>query len=87
MERKPIWHGGHWYRVLLIPTNRDQALEYKVVIANGTLLVANNVVNQDLFWALRGGGAGVFGVVVEGTFKACSTQPGHKFQAERTSTH
>ncbi|KAF2433259.1 FAD-binding domain-containing protein [Tothia fuscella] len=51
----------------------DQALEYKVVIANGTLLVANKVVNSDLFWALRGGGAGVYGVVVEGTFKAYPT--------------
>jgi hypothetical protein len=51
----------------------DQVLEYKVVTANGTLLVANSVVNTDLFWALRGGGGGTFGIVVEATVKAYPT--------------
>ncbi|KAF1986982.1 hypothetical protein K402DRAFT_403914 [Aulographum hederae CBS 113979] len=48
----------------------DNVLEYKVVTADGILKVANAVSNPDLFWALRGGGAGTFGVVVEATFKA-----------------
>lgn len=48
----------------------DQVLEYKVVTADGDLVVANSVVNTDLFWALRGGGGGTFGVVVEATVKA-----------------
>ncbi|TGZ81304.1 FAD-binding domain-containing protein, partial [Ascodesmis nigricans] len=48
----------------------DQVLEYKVVTADGKLLVANKVVNADLFWALRGGGGSTFGVVVEATVKA-----------------
>lgn len=48
----------------------DQVLEYKVVTADGQLRVANAKVNQDLFWALRGGGGGTFGVVVEATVKA-----------------
>src|ERR1700712_736559 len=43
----------------------DQVLEYKVVTADGVLRVANAVSNSDLFWALRGGGGGTFGVVVE----------------------
>ena len=48
----------------------DQVLEYKVVTADGELVVANSVVNTDLFWALRGGGGSTFGVVVEATVKA-----------------
>ena len=48
----------------------DQVVEYKVVTADGALKVANAVSNPDLFWALRGGGGGTFGVVVEATIKA-----------------
>ncbi|WQF90166.1 Putative berberine/berberine, FAD-binding domain, PCMH-type, FAD-binding, type PCMH, subdomain 2 [Colletotrichum destructivum] len=48
----------------------DQWLEAKVVTADGQLRVANNVSHQDLFWAIRGGGGGTFGVVVEATWKA-----------------
>jgi hypothetical protein len=47
----------------------DQILEYKVVTADGQLRIANEFANQDLFWALRGGGAGTWGVVVEATLK------------------
>jgi hypothetical protein len=48
----------------------DQVVEYKVVTADGQLRVANSVSEPDLFWALRGGGGGTFGVVVEATIKA-----------------
>jgi FAD binding domain len=48
----------------------DQILEVKVVTADGNLVVANAVSNPELFWAIRGGGGGTFGVVVEGTIKA-----------------
>src|SRR2546430_3750447 len=37
-------------------------LEAEVVTADGRVLVANGCQNQDLFWALRGGGGGTFGV-------------------------
>jgi FAD/FMN-containing dehydrogenase len=48
----------------------DQFMEYKVVTADGVLRIANAASNPDLFWALRGGGGGTFGVVVEATVKA-----------------
>jgi hypothetical protein len=51
----------------------DQALEFKVVTADGDLKIANPTTNQDLFWALRGGGPGTFGVVVEATVKVYPT--------------
>ncbi|KAL5610775.1 hypothetical protein FOBRF1_006892 [Fusarium oxysporum] len=53
----------------------DQWLEAKIVTPDGKLRVANNVTNQDLFWAIRGGGGGTFGVVVEATWKAHVTVP------------
>ncbi|KAL7820127.1 hypothetical protein V8C26DRAFT_427512 [Trichoderma gracile] len=42
-------------------------MQMKVVLPNGTLVTANRCQNQDLFFALRGGGGGTFGVVTETT--------------------
>jgi len=42
-------------------------LEAEVVLADGTVVVANEYQNEDLFWALRGGGGGTFGVVTRMT--------------------
>jgi hypothetical protein len=47
----------------------DQWLEFQIVTADGKLKVANAVANPDLFWAIRGGGGGTFGVVVQATVK------------------
>jgi len=38
-------------------------LEAEVVTADGQIRIANTCVNPDLFWALKGGGGGTFGVV------------------------
>ncbi|KAF9926674.1 hypothetical protein FBU30_003787 [Linnemannia zychae] len=46
----------------------DNVLQYKIVTADGELRVANEYQNQDLFWALRGGGPG-FGVIVEAVYR------------------
>jgi FAD/FMN-containing dehydrogenase len=61
--------GGHSQFSMEYGLGADNVLEYKVVTADGNLTVANAVTNPDLFWALRGGGAGTWGVVVEATFK------------------
>ena len=42
-------------------------LEAEVVTADGKVLVANACTNPDLFWALKGGGGGAFGVVTKVT--------------------
>ena len=44
-------------------------LEAEVVTADGTVRVANAVQNPDLFWALKGGGGGTFGVVTRLTLR------------------
>ncbi|KAJ3146849.1 hypothetical protein HDU86_008345 [Geranomyces michiganensis] len=43
----------------------DNALQFAVVTAEGKTVFANNCINPDLLWALRGGGGGTFGVVME----------------------
>lgn len=44
-------------------------LEAEVVTADGTIRVANACTNPDLFWALKGGGGGSFGVVSKLTLR------------------
>jgi len=44
-------------------------LEAEVVTADGTVRIANAVQNPDLFWALKGGGGGTFGVVTRFTLR------------------
>jgi FAD/FMN-containing dehydrogenase len=45
-------------------------LEAEVVTADGQIRIANACTNPDLFWALKGGGGGTFGVVSKLTVKA-----------------
>lgn len=47
----------------------DQALEWEVVTADGEHLTASPINNTDLYWALSGGGAGTFAVVLSMTVK------------------
>lgn len=53
-------------------TSAAQVLEAEVVTADGRVLVANDCQNQDLFWALRGGGGGTFGIVTKMTLRTDS---------------
>jgi FAD/FMN-containing dehydrogenase len=50
-------------------TAAGNVLELEVVTADGEILVANPYRNPDLFWALRGGGGGTFGIVSKVTFR------------------
>jgi FAD binding domain len=59
-------HGPFSYNRLGV----DEVLEFQVVTADSGLKIANSVINSDLFWALKGGGGGTFGVVVQATVNA-----------------
>ena len=53
----------------------DNVLEITIVTADGNLLVANSYQNQDLFWALRGGGGGTWGVITSVSYKTHPSTP------------
>ncbi|KAF8884746.1 hypothetical protein CPB84DRAFT_1816937 [Gymnopilus junonius] len=53
----------------------DNVLQFSVVLADGSLVVANAYQHSDLFWALRGGGGGTYGVVVSATYKTYADFP------------
>jgi FAD/FMN-containing dehydrogenase len=50
-------------------TAAGNMLEAEVVLASGEIVVANEAQHADLFWALRGGGGGTFGVVTRLTMR------------------
>jgi len=56
----------------------DNVLEMTIVTADGDHVIANSYRNKDLFWALRGGGGGTWGVVTSVTYK---THPPTPFSA------
>ncbi|GBC06244.1 hypothetical protein RclHR1_06700008 [Rhizophagus clarus] len=53
----------------------DFALEAEVVNWNGSLLIANAESYPDLFWALRGGGGGKYGIVTQWKLKLIPVWP------------
>jgi FAD/FMN-containing dehydrogenase len=62
--------GGHSSNSPLHGLAVDNMLEADVVIADGTLLRTNACENSDMFWALRGGGGGSWGVITRVVYKA-----------------
>lgn len=65
-----IQGGGHGPLASRHGLAADQVLEMEVVSPSGEPLTASAKENADLFWALRGGGGGTFGVVTSVTVKA-----------------
>ncbi|KAF2837890.1 FAD/FMN-containing isoamyl alcohol oxidase-like protein MreA [Patellaria atrata CBS 101060] len=62
--------GGHSTLTSFLGLAADQILSLQVVTADGRFLTADPTQNQDLFWAIRGGGGGTFGVVTSAIWKA-----------------
>ncbi|KAJ4344091.1 hypothetical protein N0V95_006359 [Ascochyta clinopodiicola] len=60
-----IGGGGHGPLSSRYGLAADQILQATVVTTEGRILVANEAQNQDLLWAIRGGGPGLYGIVVE----------------------
>ncbi|PKS09465.1 hypothetical protein jhhlp_004081 [Lomentospora prolificans] len=53
----------------------DHVLEVQLVTPDGEVVVANECQNEDLFWAVRGGGGSTFGVITSATLETIPTPP------------
>ncbi|KAI0797146.1 hypothetical protein C8Q75DRAFT_802800 [Abortiporus biennis] len=62
--------GGHGLLSNTMGLGVDRVLEFTVVTPDGVLRTANACENKDLFFALRGGGGGTFGIVIDATVTA-----------------
>ena len=70
-----ILGGGHSFTSPEFGLAVDNVLEMSVVLANGTLVTASACAHADLFWALRGGGGGSFGVLLSVTYRLHPARP------------
>lgn len=55
--------GGHGYLTGSYGMGADNFVQATVVTPAGQIVVANEYQNSDLFWAIRGGGGGTWGVI------------------------
>jgi FAD/FMN-containing dehydrogenase len=61
--------GGYGLTSLMYGMNCDNVEEILVALHDGTLVIANETENPDLFWAVRGGTGNNFGVVLQVTYR------------------
>lgn len=64
-----IQNGGHGHLSSHYGLASDSVYQVNVVTPSGHRLVANNAQSEDIFWAVRGGGGGQYGVVTEFVLK------------------
>lgn len=67
--------GGHGPAVHDYGLGADQILSAEVVLASGDVVTASACSHPDLYFAIRGGGGGTYGVVIQTTIKAYPNVP------------
>ncbi|KAJ4358824.1 hypothetical protein N0V95_002746 [Ascochyta clinopodiicola] len=65
--------GGHGYLSSTYGMGSDNLLEANIVLPSGELVTANPCRNTDIYWAIRGGGGGTFGVLTSVVMKTHDT--------------
>lgn len=60
--------GGYGFTSVSFGLNCDNVLSFRVMLADGSIVAADAQTNADLFWALRGGTGGNFGIVLTVTY-------------------
>jgi FAD/FMN-containing dehydrogenase len=70
-----LLNGGHGVLTGTHGLGVDRVLQFEIVTPDGVVRTANRCINKDLFWALRGGGGGAFGVVLSSTHMASPETP------------
>ncbi|KAF8813980.1 FAD-binding domain-containing protein, partial [Phlegmacium glaucopus] len=64
-----VMGGGHSAFSPKFGLGVDNVLQFTIVLADGSLITTNSFKHPDLFWALRGGGGGTYGVVTSTTYQ------------------
>ncbi|CEI68115.1 hypothetical protein FVEN_g7617 [Fusarium venenatum] len=64
-----IQGGGHGPLSSTFGLAADNIYQVRVITSEGQIIVADATQNQDLLWAIRGGGAGQYGIVTEYVIK------------------
>ncbi|KAL0567786.1 hypothetical protein V5O48_014206 [Marasmius crinis-equi] len=67
--------GGHSVLSSIHGLGADQTLEFEVITPQGEFVRASPTENQDLYWALSGGGGGAYGIVWTMTVKSYKDLP------------
>ncbi len=57
--------GGYGYTSVTFGMNCDNVIDMRVMLADGSIVVASATQNTDLWWAMRGGTGGNFGVLLQ----------------------
>jgi hypothetical protein len=70
-----ILGGGHSAFSPAYGLGVDNVLEFAIVTSTGSYLTVNAHTYPDLFWALRGGGGGTYGVLTSVTYKTYPDTP------------
>ncbi len=61
--------GGYGFTSVTLGMNCDNVISMTVLLADGRTVVASPTTNYDLWWAMRGGTGGTFGVLLSVTYK------------------
>ncbi|KAF8584809.1 FAD-binding domain-containing protein [Ramaria rubella] len=69
--------GGHGPLSNSLGLGVDHVLEFELITGSGIHVVANECRNTDLFFALKGGGGGTFGVILKATLETLPTRDLH----------
>ena len=67
--------GGHSPLSAIHGMGADNILSFEAVTADGRFVTASPTQNSDLYWAMRGGGAGTFAVMTSAIIKAHKEEP------------
>ena len=61
--------GGYGFTSVTFGMNCDNVIDMRVMLASGQIVTASETVNRDLWWAMRGGTGGNFGVLLSVRYK------------------
>src|SRR5450830_1791349 len=56
--------GGYGFTSVTFGMNCDNVIDMRVMLANGAIVTASSTQNRDLWWAMRGGTGGTFGILL-----------------------